>query len=73
MKFENRNIVSEAIELLMKNKKWNITKFAENTGKSSSEIEGWLSGTHNFTIDELTEISVIFETTISNLTIQNHL
>lgn len=33
------------------------SQFAKKMGKSPSEITKWLSGTHNFTIDSLQEIS----------------
>ncbi|WP_273210729.1 helix-turn-helix domain-containing protein [Runella zeae] len=45
------------IEDLMRAKGWNKSQFAEHTGKNPSEITKWLSGTHNFTIDILTEIA----------------
>lgn len=35
------------------------SQFARKMGKSPSEITKWLSGTHNFTIDSLQEISAV--------------
>ena len=56
------------IEDLMRAKNLNKSQFAEKVGKHSSEITKWLSGTHNFTIDILTEIAFALEVDISNLT-----
>lgn len=36
---------------------WNKSQFSEKVGKNPSEITKWLSGTHNFTTDVLTEIA----------------
>lgn len=45
------------IEDCMRNNGWNKSQFAEKIGKNPSEITKWLSGTHNFTVDVLTEIA----------------
>lgn len=42
---------------LVEAKGWNKSQFAEKVGKNPSEITKWLSGTHNFTIEVLTEIA----------------
>lgn len=33
--------------------------FAQNVGRKPSEITKWLSGTHNFTLDTLTDIEQV--------------
>lgn len=41
--------------------------FAGKLGKNPSEISKWLSGTHNFTLDTLVEISDAFDISILDL------
>ncbi|MDF7820846.1 helix-turn-helix transcriptional regulator [Runella sp. MFBS21] len=55
------------IEDLMRAKGWNKSQFAEHTGKNPSEITKWLSGTHNFTIDILTEIALTLDVELMTL------
>ncbi|MCA0428318.1 MAG: helix-turn-helix domain-containing protein [Bacteroidetes bacterium] len=55
------------IDDLIKNKGWNKSQFAEMLGKNPSEITKWLSGTHNFTLDTLTEIASILNLELSHL------
>ena len=38
---------------------WNKKHFANQLGKSPSIITKWLSGTHNFTVDTITEIEFV--------------
>jgi transcriptional regulator with XRE-family HTH domain len=45
------------IEDFVRAKGWSNSQFAEKVGKNPSEITRWFSGTHNFTIDVLTEIA----------------
>lgn len=45
------------IEDLMIDKGWSKSQFAQKVGKHPSEITKWISGTHNFTIEVLTEIA----------------
>ena len=47
--------ISEAI----KAKKWSQKQFAEAMNKKPSEINRWLSGTHNFTTDTLWHIEQV--------------
>jgi transcriptional regulator with XRE-family HTH domain len=42
-------------------------EFAERLGKNPSEISKWLSGTHNFTLDTLAEISNAFNIALPEL------
>ena len=44
------------------------SQFARRMGKSPSEITKWLSGTHNFTIDSLQEISAVLGVEITSAT-----
>ncbi|NLF43870.1 MAG: helix-turn-helix transcriptional regulator [Bacteroidales bacterium] len=46
------------IEDLMKSENLSKLQFANKVGKNPSEITKWLSGTQNFTVDVLTEISM---------------
>lgn len=55
------------IEDLAKTKGWNKSQLAAHLGKNPSEITKWLSGTQNFTIDILTEISVVFGVELASL------
>lgn len=42
------------------------SQFAKKMGKSPSEVTKWLSGTHNFTIDSLQEISSVLGVEITS-------
>jgi transcriptional regulator with XRE-family HTH domain len=64
---KNRMELAAKIEDLLIQKKWNKKEFAKRVGKHPSEITKWLSGTHNFTMDILTEISVVLEIPLSDL------
>ncbi len=57
-KTRNRMILAAKIEDAYKAKGWNKKEFAEEMGKEPSVITKWLSGTHNFTADTLTEIGL---------------
>lgn len=46
---------------------WCKSEFAEKVNKNPSEITKWLSGTQNFTIDTLAEISVVLGVSVSEL------
>jgi transcriptional regulator with XRE-family HTH domain len=46
---------------------WGKSEFAEKVSKNPSEITKWLSGTQNFTIDTLAEISVVLNMPVSEL------
>src|SRR3546814_4356729 len=43
---------------LIRQRGWSKGDFAGRVGKHPSEITKWLSGTHNFTTDTLSEIAV---------------
>lgn len=57
---KNRMQLAVNIEDLMINRGWSKSQLAEKLDKNPSEITQWLSGTHNFTINELTKISSAF-------------
>src|SRR5690606_36234456 len=49
---------------LIKQQGWSKGDFADHVGKHPSEITKWLSGTHNFTTDTLSEIAVALGVTV---------
>jgi transcriptional regulator with XRE-family HTH domain len=56
---------------LMLSKSWNQQEFAANMGKHPSEITKWLSGTHNFTLDTLSDIATAMDITLPSLLNEN--
>lgn len=64
---EQQIMLADMIHEGMIAKGWNQKKFAEKMGKLPSEICKWLSGTHNFTVDTLFEISDILGIQLINL------
>jgi transcriptional regulator with XRE-family HTH domain len=59
-KVKNRMLIAVRIDELREKLGWNHTELAEKLKKKQSVITKWLSGTHNFTSDTLTEISSAF-------------
>lgn len=59
------------IEDLIRSKGWSKTKFASELNKSQPEISKWLSGTHNFTVETLVQISQVLGVKITELFAQN--
>lgn len=59
------------IEDLIKSKGWSKTKFASELNKLQPEISKWLSGTHNFTIETLIQISQVLGVEVAALFRQN--
>lgn len=55
------------IEDMMVSRGWGKSQFAEKLDKNPSEITRWFSGTHNFTIDVLTEIAFVFGVELAHL------
>jgi transcriptional regulator with XRE-family HTH domain len=49
-------MMSARIEYGIIAKGWNKGDFAKKMGKNPSEVSKWLSGSHNFTLDTLTDI-----------------
>lgn len=64
---KNRMELAAKLEDLIAQKKWSKKEFAKRVGKNPSEITKWLSGTHNFTHDILTEISLVLNISLSDL------
>ncbi|MBK8610896.1 MAG: helix-turn-helix transcriptional regulator [Chitinophagaceae bacterium] len=56
------SIIIKAIRV----KKWSKLEFAANMGKTPSAISKWLSGTHNFTSDTLSDIEEVLGVKIFN-------
>ena len=56
----NRMILSARIDDLLKTKGWKKKDLAEKLGKKPSVITKWLSGTHNFTLDTLSDLETVF-------------
>lgn len=49
---------------LIRQRGWSKGDFADRVGKHPSEITKWLSGTHNFTTDTLSEIAIALGVTV---------
>lgn len=54
-------LLAARIDDLLQAKGWSKSSFAEKLGKRPSEITRWLSGTHNFTIETLSDIAHTLE------------
>ncbi len=59
------------IDDAMKDKGYGKKQFADKVGRKPSEITKWLSGTHNFTIETLSDIERVLEVRILNLSSRN--
>lgn len=55
-RIEKRMMLAAKISYVLKDKSISQKQFAEMLGKKPSEISKWLSGTHNFTIDSISDI-----------------
>jgi transcriptional regulator with XRE-family HTH domain len=64
---ENKMLFAARLEELMKQNGWSKGEFAEKLGKNASEITKWLSGTHNFTMDTLSEIAFFLKLPLAEL------
>lgn len=68
LRIENRMLVAAKIDDAMKAKGWKKKDLMIALGKKNqSEITRWLSGTHNFTQDLLTDIGRVLEFNFLNL------
>lgn len=54
-------MMAARIEDGMMAKGWSKGEFAEKMGKTASTISLWLSGSHNFTLDTLTDIQRVLD------------
>jgi ribosome-binding protein aMBF1 (putative translation factor) len=59
------------IDDAMKAKGLGKKQFADKVGRKPSEITKWLSGTHNFTIETLSDIERVLGVRIFNLSNRN--
>jgi len=67
-RIENRMLVAAKIDDAMKAKGWKNIDLISAMGKSNpSEVTRWLSGTHNFTIDTLTDLSYVLDVDLLKL------
>jgi len=67
-KIENKMLLAAKIDDAMKAKGWKKKDLMKAMGKKNpSEVTRWLSGTHNFTVDLLTEIGLALDTDFLNL------
>lgn len=64
-KTHNRMLVALKINDLIEEYGKGKSGFAKKLGKNNSEITKWISGTHNFTLDLLTDIAFAFNKTVS--------
>lgn len=62
-----RMSVAANLDDLISAKGWSHQDFAERLDKTPFETADWLSGTHNFTIDELGQISFMLGIEIADL------
>jgi transcriptional regulator with XRE-family HTH domain len=63
----NRMLLAAKIDDAIGSKGWKKTDFARKIGKNPSEITKWLSGTHNFTIDTLSDIEDLLGINLVNV------
>lgn len=61
LQVETRFVLAGRIAGIMDGKRMSNKELAARMKKSPSEISRWLSGTHNFTIDTLSEIAIALE------------
>jgi ribosome-binding protein aMBF1 (putative translation factor) len=64
---KNRMLVAKQIADALKRKGWQKKEFARMMGKRPSEITRWLSGTHNFTMDTLSDLEPILGIKLLNI------
>lgn len=63
---KTRMLLAARIDDALKAKGWKKKELAEALNKEPSVITRWLSGTHNFTSDTLTDISEVLEIKLLN-------
>jgi len=64
--------IAARIADILQQKDWGKKQFATRLSKQPSEITKWLSGTHNFTIDTLSDICHALDLDISALFRRTH-
>ena len=67
-RIENRMLLAAKIDDALKAKGWKKKDLMEALGKiNQSEVTKWLSGTHNFTSDLLTDLGRVLNTNFFNI------
>jgi transcriptional regulator with XRE-family HTH domain len=66
-KVKNKMHLSVLIDEAIKKRGWSKSKFASEIKQNPSVVTKWLSGTHNFTIDTLTDIGLVLNVDLINL------
>jgi ribosome-binding protein aMBF1 (putative translation factor) len=59
--------IAALIDEAIKAKGWGKKQFAEKINRKPSEISKWLSGTHNFTVETLSDIEQVLEIQLLDL------
>jgi len=68
LRIENRMLLAAKIDDALKAKSWKKKDLMEALGKKNqSEVTKWLSGTHNFTADLLTDLGRVLDTNFFNM------
>jgi len=68
LRIENRMLLAAKIDDALKAKGWKKNDLMKALGKKNqSEVTKWLSGTHNFTVDLLTDLGRVLDTNFFNL------
>jgi transcriptional regulator with XRE-family HTH domain len=67
LKVATKMKIAARLEDILMEKGWTNSFFAEKVQKNPSEITKWLSGTHNFTTDTLSEIACVLEISVGGL------
>ena len=70
-KTSNRMMIALKIGNALKNSGLSQKEFAKRLHKSESEVSSWLSGDRNFTIDTLTEISLMLNISLLDTSMNN--
>ncbi|WP_220100763.1 helix-turn-helix domain-containing protein [Chitinophaga oryzae] len=65
LQVETRFVLAGRIAGIMDSRHMSNKELAARMGKNPSEISRWLSGTHNFTIDTLSEIAIALEVPVA--------
>ena len=68
LRIENRMLLAAKIDDALKAKGWKKNDLMKALGKKNqSEVTKWLSGTHNFTADLLTDLGRVLDTNFFNM------
>lgn len=68
---EARMLLARKIDMAIKVKGWNKTRFAKELKQKNSVITRWLSGTNNFTSDTLSDIQEVLGVKLLDVEIDN--